>query len=592
MPYRLSSAGRASLLALSLSCVLGGGVANAIPLLNGFGGPTGYGLPENCVHPNDDGSYSGQPPTAPRAIDIRRAFPDGIDFFGNRYTSMYVNTNGNITFRAALPTYTPAPFPVAQQPMIAPFWGDVDTRGGGQPSRNNICFHVEPNRVVVTWHLVGYYSSHDNLQNSFQLVLTRSNTCTTSGDFDVEFRYARCTWTTGDASGGTGGFGGTPAQIGFDAGDSRNYVALPMSRTMQILQVCGTSNIPGGEPGLWRFQIRGGGNDIFGCAQGGERCVVEGQRGICAQGVRVCTGMGTTCRQVNMPRARACNGLDNDCDGMPDTDDSLCGTGQICELGACVDRCQSELGCPTGRECTPRGACVEAACLNMTCPAEQVCRGGQCVAVCDGITCPYARFCRAGRCIDPCAEITCGAQEVCEVDARSAVGRCVTACQCRPCEAGQTCEADGHCVDDGCAGVTCPTGTHCAMGTCRDSCEAGPDARLCPNGEMCELGECVPTRRGGSDGGTSVPLGDGGLVNPGGDGGGVVTPGSDGGVVTPNRDGGAAGMTDLGPRVFEFGTRSGCQCSTPNGRTPRGGAAAFFGLALGLAVTRRRRRAR
>mgnify|MGYP000039875964 CR=1 FL=1 len=27
------------------------------------------------------------------------------------------------------------------------------------------------------------------------------------GDFDVEFRFNRCEWTTGDASGGSGGFG-------------------------------------------------------------------------------------------------------------------------------------------------------------------------------------------------------------------------------------------------------------------------------------------------------------------------------------------------------------------------------------------------
>jgi hypothetical protein len=287
-----------------------------------------------------------------------------------------------------------------------------------------------------------------------------------------------------------------------------------------------------------------------------------------------------------MPRARACNGLDNDCDGMVDNDDSLCGTGQICELGACVDRCQSELGCPTGRECTPRGACVEASCLNMTCPAEQVCRGGRCVAVCDGVTCPYARYCRAGRCIDPCGEITCGPQEVCEVDTRSAVGRCVTACQCRPCAAGQTCQPDGRCIDDGCAGVTCATGTHCVAGNCRDSCEAGPDTRLCPAGEMCELGECVPTRRAGVDAGVR---GDGGgAVSPGGDGGNVVLPGRDGSVV--RRDAGFA-TVDGSVRIFDLGARSGCQCSAPGARPTRVGSASLLGLALGLAVTRRRRRA-
>jgi len=58
--------------------------------------------------------------------------------------------------------------------------------------------------------------------------------------------------------GGMGGFGGTPAQVGFDAGNRRNYVALPMSRTAAILDVCRSSNVPGGAPGLYRFQIRGG----------------------------------------------------------------------------------------------------------------------------------------------------------------------------------------------------------------------------------------------------------------------------------------------------------------------------------------------
>jgi hypothetical protein len=130
---------------------------------------------------------------------------------------MFVNTNGNITFRTGLGTYTPQAFPVANQPMIAPWWGDVDTRGGNPPTNNNICWHLEPNRIVVTWNNVGYFASHHNFLNDFQLILTSSNTCSSTGDFDVEFRYNRCEWTTGDASGGTNGRGGTPAQVGFDA---------------------------------------------------------------------------------------------------------------------------------------------------------------------------------------------------------------------------------------------------------------------------------------------------------------------------------------------------------------------------------------
>jgi len=564
-------------------------VAEAIPLLNGFGGPTGYGLPENCVHPNDDGSYAGPPPITgfgtPVAIPITRAFPNGINFFGNRYTTMFLNNNGNITFRGALPTFTPAPFPVAMQPMIAPWWGDVDTRGGGQPSRNNICFHVEPNRVVVTWHLVGYFASSDNLQNSFQLILSNSNTCSSAGDFDVEFRYDRCQWTTGSASGGMNGLGGTPAQVGFDAGDSRNFVALPMSRTMAILQVCNSSNVPGGQPGLWRFQIRGDGRIFTGCAGGGDRCTVPMRQGVCAQGVQICEGMGTACLQVNQPRARACNGQDNDCDGTVDDDDSLCPTGQICELGQCVDRCQSELGCPTGRQCTMRGACVESTCVNMTCPSGQVCRGGNCVAVCDNVTCPYGRYCRAGRCVDPCGGVTCAAQEICEVDPGLQIGRCVAACQCRPCAEGQVCQPDGRCVEDACNGVTCPTGTHCEAGACRDSCETGPDTTLCPPGEACELGECIPGRRTVRDAGpvtsdVTAPSGDTGIVTPPADGGAMR---ADAGVVN---DMGAPDSS----RTFTFNQNNGCNCATPGVPSSRGGAGAVLGLALAALLRRRGRR--
>jgi hypothetical protein len=39
-----------------------------------------------------------------------------------------VNNNGNVTFNGPLGGFTPAAFPASSHPMIAPFWGDVDTR--------------------------------------------------------------------------------------------------------------------------------------------------------------------------------------------------------------------------------------------------------------------------------------------------------------------------------------------------------------------------------------------------------------------------------------------------------------------------------
>ncbi len=468
--------------------------ASAIPLLSGFGGPTGYGLAQRCVHPNDDASYAGPPPTLgnpPAAIPITTAFPSGINFFGGRFSSMFVNTNGNITFRTGFAERTPAAFPFRDQPVIAPWWADVDTRGGGQPMRNNVCFHIEPGRVVVTWNLVGYYASHDNLQNDFQLILTTPEGCVNEGDFDIEFRYNRCEWTTGDASGGRGGLGGTPAQVGFDAANGRNFYQHPMARTMGVLEVCRTTNVPGGEPGLWRFQIRGDGST--GECRRGEPCVAAGQLGVCAQGVTLCdASRAPRCVATIAPRAERCDGYDDDCDGMVDDGDGLCASGYVCDRGACAPSCFGGRACPAGLTCTSAGVCLEGACARVSCQVGQRCESGTCVGACDGVSCPAGQVCRVGRCVSPCLGVDCGPMEVCDRSPGATAGRCVRACQCAGCPAGQQCQPDGRCVAADCVSVQCAPGTYCRGGLCRDACESAPDVRMCPRGEVCRSGECVP----------------------------------------------------------------------------------------------------
>src|SRR5437868_2178067 len=103
------------LLAVLLGVSLPRAAGAQVALLNGFGGPAGYG-PGN-LPPNDDGSTP--------VIDLTPAFPSGLTFFGSTYRSFYVNNNGNITFNGPVFNYTPISFPIAMQPMIAPFWGDV-----------------------------------------------------------------------------------------------------------------------------------------------------------------------------------------------------------------------------------------------------------------------------------------------------------------------------------------------------------------------------------------------------------------------------------------------------------------------------------
>ena len=90
-------------------------------LINNLGGERGFG--ENSVSRNDDG-YSS-------AIDITPVFENGLNLFGTTYDKMYVNTNGNITFTSGLYKYTPGQIGEnTYMPIIAPFWADVDTRGG------------------------------------------------------------------------------------------------------------------------------------------------------------------------------------------------------------------------------------------------------------------------------------------------------------------------------------------------------------------------------------------------------------------------------------------------------------------------------
>lgn len=233
---------QAFVLSLALAALPAGASAQA-ELMTGLGGQAGFG--EGVLEYNDDGSSA--------EIPLGAAFPNGLQYFGQRFNSLFVNNNGSITFGGPTGTFTPQRFPVSGNRMIAPFWADVDTRGGGRPNRNGVYWDVRPGQVVITWHNVGYFSSHDNLQNTFQLILISNELLDQDDLWRVQFRYARCQWVTGDASGGSGGFGGSPAQAGFDAGNGQTFEILPGSGSRQVLNLCRSSNV--GVNGIWEFDI-------------------------------------------------------------------------------------------------------------------------------------------------------------------------------------------------------------------------------------------------------------------------------------------------------------------------------------------------
>ena len=86
--------------------------------------------------------------------------------------------------------------------------------------------------------------------NTFQCVVASDGTFTF-----VIFQYLDdgIHWTTGDNNGGTDGLGGTPAQVGFDAGDNIHNTSLPGSLTHDVINIEEKSNVD--IPGLFVFQV-------------------------------------------------------------------------------------------------------------------------------------------------------------------------------------------------------------------------------------------------------------------------------------------------------------------------------------------------
>ena len=86
--------------------------------------------------------------------------------------------------------------------------------------------------------------------NTFQCILATDGT-----QSYVLFLYVdgEMQWTTGDASGGTAGLGGAPAQAGFNAGNGVNHYSLPGSRTSNVLSVANSTNAA--VPGLLIFKV-------------------------------------------------------------------------------------------------------------------------------------------------------------------------------------------------------------------------------------------------------------------------------------------------------------------------------------------------
>ena len=229
--------------------------SHAADLIRGLGGSEGFG--EGILARNDDGYIE---------VDITSIWPAGLRFFGNDYTSVWLNNNGNITFNSGSSTFTPGYITASGvDPIIAAWYADVDTRkvpdgddgqlwrGGNQTNLVYYDLDTVNGVFTATWDAVGYFDEHNDKRCSFQIRLLRFGS---GKEFDIELRYAGLNWTTGDASGGTNGLGGTVVRAGYSAGNGTSYFELPQSGNQSaMLALAGTTGNTG-LTGIWSWRVR------------------------------------------------------------------------------------------------------------------------------------------------------------------------------------------------------------------------------------------------------------------------------------------------------------------------------------------------
>lgn len=174
-------------------------------------------LPEN---PTDNGWTLALEPTDAGSSD-EIMLNDGFTFpfYGQNFTSLYINNDGYLYFDEDFFTVVGAPLPNSLGAMVAPFFGDVDTR-----SRGYVYYQpVGRNTFSVAWDQVGHwFGLTSERNNTFQVLISDGTNEEMGLGNTVCFCYEDMQWTTGDFT-GQNGFGGDPATVGANGGVSVEY---------------------------------------------------------------------------------------------------------------------------------------------------------------------------------------------------------------------------------------------------------------------------------------------------------------------------------------------------------------------------------
>ncbi|KAJ9588281.1 hypothetical protein L9F63_018354, partial [Diploptera punctata] len=223
-------------------------------------------IPRDLLYPHGTGIDKILPQDQDEASSPELTLQVPIVFYGETYNSIYVNSNGLLSFLTEIPSFFNIQFPL-DYPVIAALYTNVDTRGSGavyyretqeesllQRAAGSVhdafsyADEFQPTSLfIATWEDVGYHNRGTDKVNTFQVVVSSDGS-----DSYVEFLYPEggIQWIQG--TGQASGLPDARAQAGLVSGDGRLYT-LRGSGTDQIQNLDKWTNV--GIEGLWLFHI-------------------------------------------------------------------------------------------------------------------------------------------------------------------------------------------------------------------------------------------------------------------------------------------------------------------------------------------------
>lgn len=213
-----------------------------------------YGANANDSKFSDNDKFVGP-------LNISASFP----FFNVSYESLWINTNGLVSFNGNFSEIESTKFPNDFSSCVSPFWSNIDLKNAGKifyrEITDKITLQIVENDVidkfyifydfsaiwafVVTWVNVTQLNGN-NLGNTFQVVLTTNG----SVSFAI-FNYESLSWSSGTS------------QAGLNAGDGIHFYNLPGSYSNSIKNLTNLSNV--GLPGKWIYRTDSLTNFDYGC---------------------------------------------------------------------------------------------------------------------------------------------------------------------------------------------------------------------------------------------------------------------------------------------------------------------------------------